>query len=155
MYRLRLASVPAMAALAALLLPSLMPAQITFERTYGGPGSDYGCSVQQTADSGYIVTGWTESFGAGGDLYLIKTNVSGDTLWTRAYGETVPKVGYSVQQTADGDHVIAGHTYSFGAGSADVYLVKTNPLGNVGVAEESPKPQVVRVRLGTTVLSGE
>ena len=105
-------------------------------RTYGGTGEDYGNSVQQTSDGGYIIAGWTESFGAGlTDVYLIKTNASGDSLWTRTYGGTSYDEGNSVQQTKDGGYVIAGYTTSSGTGNVDVYLIKTDSLGDVGVAE--------------------
>jgi hypothetical protein len=100
-------------------------------RTYGGPSWDYGNSVQQTSDSGYVIAGYTWSFGAGySDVYLIKTNASGDTLWTKAYGGTSWDDGYSVQQTSDGGYVIAGVTKSFGAGDYDVCLIKTNASGD-------------------------
>jgi hypothetical protein len=100
-------------------------------RTYGGTNDDVGLSVRQTSDSGYIIAGYTESFGAGtGDVYLIKTNASGDTLWTRTYGDSSSDHGYSVQQTSDGGYIIAGETWSFGAGSYDVYLIKTNASGD-------------------------
>jgi len=60
--------------------------QQRWERTYGGAGNDYGNYVQQTPDEGYIVVGWSKSFGDSGQIYLFKTNPSGDTLWTRTYG---------------------------------------------------------------------
>jgi len=110
---------------------SIVSAQTSWWRTYGGTGSDYGYSVQQTLDGGYIVAGSTGSFGAGGgDFYLIKTDASGDALWTRIYGGTGYDYGYSVQQTLDGGYIIAGYTQSSGAGSYDVYLIKTSASGD-------------------------
>jgi outer membrane protein assembly factor BamB len=98
-------------------------------RTYGGASDDRGYSVQQTSDGGYIVAGWTESFGNSDQVYLVKTNASGDTLWTRTYGGTNDDEGYSVQQTTDGGYIVAGYTYSFG-NAAQVYLIKTNSGGD-------------------------
>jgi hypothetical protein len=108
-------------------------------RTYGGTDVDYGSSVQQTSDGGYIIAGGTRSFGAGyDDVYLIKTNASGDTLWTRTYGGTSEDDGNSVQQTADGGYIIAGNANSYSIqGDDDVYLVKTDANGYVAVAEPS------------------
>jgi len=100
-------------------------------RTYGGSAGDDARSVHQTADGGYVVAGGSASFGAGsGDFYLVKTNGQGDTLWTRTYGGNSYDEAWSVQQTADGGYIVAGCTHSFGAGSGDFYLVKTNSQGD-------------------------
>jgi len=98
-------------------------------KTYGGAGTDEGRSVQQTSDGGYIVAGRTNSFGNGDQFYLVKTNASGDTLWTKAYGGTSQDWGYSVQQTNDGGYIAAGWTTSFG-NAFQVYLIKTNASGD-------------------------
>jgi len=120
-----------MTVLLALLIPLTAGAQITFERTYGGTSGDEGYSVQQTSDGGYIVAGWTGLYGTGwDDAILIKTDEAGDTMWVRPYGGPDGELGYSVDQTGDGGYIIAGWTSSFGAGARDVYLIKTDGVGN-------------------------
>jgi len=100
-------------------------------RTYGGGGGDYGYAVEQTTDGGYIVAGGTNSFGAGlSDMYLIKTDSIGDTLWTKTYGGVNSDWAYAVEQTTDGGYIVAGNTKSFGAGDYDVYLIKTDSIGD-------------------------
>ena len=101
-------------------------------KSFGGSAEDIGQSVDQTSDGGYIIAGWTYSFGSGSsDIYLIKTNSLGDTLWTKTYGGTFEEKCYSAQQTTDGGYILTGWTGSFGAGAADVYLIKTNSSGEV------------------------
>jgi len=131
MFRDRSASVLAMVAVAGILMPTVIAAQVTFQRTYGGTGDDIGSAVQQCTDSGYVITGFTSSFGAGSDdVYLVRTNARGETLWTRTFGGAMWDGGNCVQQTVDGGFVIVGSTQSFGAGSVDVYLVKTDASGD-------------------------
>ncbi len=100
-------------------------------KTYGGSSGEYGFSVLQTNDNGYIVTGRTNSYGNGNyDVYLIKTNSSGDTLWTRTHGGGNYDSGNSICVTEDNGYVIAGRTQSFGAGGLDIYIIKTNQIGD-------------------------
>ena len=106
-------------------------------RTYGGSKQDGGYSVQQTSDGGYIIAGWTASFSYPYvDVYLIKTDASGDTIWTRTYGGNDADGSNSVCETSDGGYIIAGYTRSFGADEADVYLIKTDADGNSAGIEE-------------------
>ncbi|MHC4084262.1 MAG: hypothetical protein ACYSU5_03510 [Planctomycetota bacterium] len=163
-----------------------------YEQTFGGTGDDNAWSVCQTTDGGYMIAGYTESFGAGGrdvyliktdsateldwqttfdrsnddlgyfvqqtqdggyiiagytsdycpslgeslyDMYLIKTDANADLQWANTYPGSADlcsgdEIGYFAQQTADGGYIIAGETQSYGSGSADIYLVKTDPNGN-------------------------
>jgi hypothetical protein len=106
-------------------------------KTYGGINSDYGGSFSLTNDNGYIITGRTESFGAGNqDMYLIKTNSIGDTLWTKTFGGNSTEWGGCVKQTSDNGYIVVGNTNSYGNGY-DVYLVKTNADGFSSIDENA------------------
>ena len=103
--------------------------QIGWTKTYGGGDWDWGYSIQQTLDGGYIVAGETQSFGVGWtDVYLIKTDANGDVIWTKTYGGSGGDCGNSVQQTSDGGYIIVGGITYF---DCDVYLIKTDANGDV------------------------
>jgi hypothetical protein len=161
------------------------PPDTLWTRTFGGDSSDYGYSIQQTSDRGYIIAGYTNSFGAGGkdvwliktdslgnqlwahtlggsgdevgncvledtmdngyivvgtsssfspdstnDVWLIKTDVNGDTMWTRTFGGINGDDGNSIAQTNDGGYIIVGSTSSYGTGLGDVWLIKTSARGD-------------------------
>jgi hypothetical protein len=100
-------------------------------RTFGGPFDEEAYSVQQTTDGGFILAGYTDSFGAGyWDAFLVKTNASGDTLWTRTFGGDSYDWAQSVQQTLDGGYILAGTSGSYSPEYNDeVYAIKTDSVG--------------------------
>ncbi|MFZ8833901.1 MAG: T9SS type A sorting domain-containing protein, partial [Candidatus Caldipriscus sp.] len=124
---------PLSVSLVALFIEYAHAQVVRFAKTYGGINWDFAQSVQQTSDGGYIMAGYTYSFGAGGsDIFLIKTDASGNVQWAKTYGGTNNERAYSVRQTSDGGYIVAGWTYSFGAGDWDIFLIKTDANGNIG-----------------------
>jgi len=100
-------------------------------KTFGGTGDDRGRAVMPTADGGYVVTGYGDSYGAGsGDAYLIKTDAFGSQEWIKTFGGTEWDACYSVRQTSDGGYVMLGATGSYGAGWDNFWLIKTDETGN-------------------------
>ena len=107
--------------------------QISWQKTYGGSNVDWAFSIQQTADGGYIVVGNTFSFGAGeDDLWVLKLDSNGQISWQKAYGGSGFDWPSSVQESIDGGYIVAGGTYSFGAGEDDLWVLKLD--GNGGIS---------------------
>ena len=103
----------------------------TWNKTFGGSNDDWARSVQQTSDDGYILAGYTSSYGAGrSDFWLVKTDSDGNKEWDKAFGGYNRDNAHSVQQTSDDGYILAGYTYSYGAGRSDFWLVKTDSNGN-------------------------
>lgn len=100
-------------------------------RTIGGGGDDEGRSVRQTVDSGFVICGTTNSWGAGyTDVYLVKTDSAGNTLWSKTYGGPGGEAGSAVRQTVDSGFVLIGSTGSFGEGYSSIYAVRTDRNGD-------------------------
>ena len=118
-----------------LLIKTDADGQFLWGQNISRLGYQAGRAVQQTMDGGYIITGYTTSYGAGSaDVWLIKTDAQGDTLWTRTFGGSEWDEGRSIQQTTDGGYIIAGYTTStpdfFGNTHTDAYLIKTDDGGD-------------------------
>jgi len=108
---------------------------VVWSRIYGGSEFELGTSLIQTSDGGYALLGDTNSYGAGEyDLWLVKTDCEGHQVWTKTYGgedREVTTHTNSLQQTSDGGFVIVGRTESFGMGSSDILLIKTDAAGTM------------------------
>jgi hypothetical protein len=111
---------------------------LQWTKTISGPKIEAGSSLIQTSDGGYAIVGHTESFSEGEtdvdvvkrDVYVVKLDVNGNLQWTKTISGKNADGGSSIIQTSDGGYAIAGATTSFGAGEADVYLVKLDKNGN-------------------------
>jgi hypothetical protein len=101
-------------------------------KIYDGAFGDKGFDIKQSSDGGYIITGVTGNnfYSNDIDLWLIRTDENGDTLWTRTFGGDSSDAGYSVAETSDGGYIITGRTMSYGADFNDVWLIKTNASGD-------------------------
>jgi len=105
---------------------------LQWTKTIGGPDPEAGTSLIQTSDGGYAIAGYTISFGVGEPgVYVVKLDANGNLQWTKTIGGPDPEAGTSLIQTSDGGYAIAGYTESFGAGYADVYVVKLDAKGNL------------------------
>jgi len=104
---------------------------VLWMQTYGGEEGETFFSGIQVDNEGYGLAGCTESFGAGStDFWFIRTDVDGDSLWSCTYGGENPDVCRSLVRTDDGGFALAGNTRSFGAGSRDFWLVRTDSDGD-------------------------
>ncbi|MBT7497566.1 PQQ-binding-like beta-propeller repeat protein, partial [Candidatus Woesearchaeota archaeon] len=134
---------------------------ITYLTYLGETSSDYGTSIVETSDGGFVVTGDTLSYGGvGGDLLLSKFDSSGNELWTKSLGGDSSERGYSVVETSDGGFIVTGHTYSYGGSDYDVLLVKFNSSGaeqwtkSLGGSSSEKGFDVVETSEGDFVVTG-
>jgi len=114
-----------------LFFASSLSAQSTFYKKYNYSGDDFGHFVIETSDGGYAIIGSTNSTGAGNyDIWLLKTNANGDTLWTKTYGGPNNDEGYCLRQTNDNGFIITGYK-SIPNHSIDGWVFKTDTVGNI------------------------
>lgn len=95
-----------------------------WDRVYSGIGNDYGFAVTERDDGNFAIAGHTNSSGAGNqDGWLVMANSTGHHIWNQTYGGPDKDVVMSLVETPLGEFALAGYTFSFGMGSADMWLV--------------------------------
>lgn len=118
---------------------------VTWQKTYGGSGKDTATSIDQTADGGYIVAGYTESNNGDvtgnhgtADFWILKLDSFGNLLWQRTYGGSYYEYANSIQQTLDGGYIVVGSTDSVDGdvpssrtGYTDCWIIKLDESGNL------------------------
>lgn len=103
-----------------------------FEKAYGGSGRDAAYCVREAKDSGYVLAGYTTSFGGGqDDAYLVKTDPGGTLEWSQTYGGDNDEAFYGVDRTQDGGYIAVGYTRSFDTPNSDAFVVKVDAKGNL------------------------
>jgi hypothetical protein len=113
---------------------------IEWQKALGGSGEDYGQSICQTTDGGFVATGYVNSINGdvtnnhgSTDLWVVKLTEGGELQWQKAFGGTLQETGFALQQTNDGGYIISGYAWSNNGdvsgvkGKADFWVVKLSP----------------------------
>ena len=111
---------------------------IVWQKYFGGTGSDYANSIQQTSDDGYIVAGTinnptdkaSENFNPY-DAFVIKLNASGNIMWQKSFGDSGWNTANFIQQTSDDGYIFAGYTLPSAADYNEAWIVKLNASGDI------------------------
>ncbi len=103
----------------------------TWTRVYGGTSYEEARDIRETSDNGYVVAGWTDSYGSGRkDFLILKLNSSGTLQWTKTYGGVNSDEACSIQQTSDNGYIVAGKSWTSASGSEDFLILKLSPNGD-------------------------
>ncbi len=89
---------------------------------------------EQNDDGEYIMTGGIDSGNSDFDLFIVKTDTSGNYLWNKTFGDSYDDYGLYINQTNDGGCIVTG-IKNYGSGNSDIYLIKTNENGFVRINE--------------------
>ncbi|MFZ5644793.1 MAG: hypothetical protein ACOY46_14505 [Bacillota bacterium] len=115
-----------------LLIKTGAAGEAQWMKYFGGNGDKHAASVILTDDGGFVLAGRVYSDSTGGyDVCLLKTGPRGNVEWEKSFGGKGWDIPASVEQTSDGGYIVTGHTYSYGGGESDVYLLKTGPKGDL------------------------
>ncbi len=102
---------------------------VRWQKSYGGFNNDIGKQVIQLSDSGFVIAGYTNSFGAGGyDVYVVRTDKNGVLIWQKTFGGMNWDFANDIILAQDGNIIVCGKTYSTGYGKSDGYIIKADML---------------------------
>ena len=129
--------------------------------TFGGTEDDRCRDIIATADNGFLLTGWSKSYGQGDiDCWIVKTDYNGEHEWNQTFGGTETERGFATICTDDGGYLTMGNTASFGNGGTDYYLVKSDNFGNLmwnetyGGAEADTPSSIIETADGGYAVAG-
>ncbi len=109
-----------------------MGGNLIWSKYYRITGNEYGTSVVQTEDYGFLICGYTDGTGAGNnDALVMKIDFDGNVLWINTYGDAFNDYGVSIRAYDDNSSIVAGYTYSGGTGAGDISLIRIDPDGNI------------------------
>ena len=106
--------------------------EVIWHKTFGGPNIDYGNSIVQTPDSGFIACGYSNSQNLNYDVFIVKINKNGDLEWHKRYGGSDWDFGNKIiKSTIDSNNFyVVGQTYNYGSVNGDGFILKINSLGD-------------------------
>jgi hypothetical protein len=107
-------------------------------KTYGGSAYSQGISVISSSDTGYMVSGYIQKLNSTDrNLYLVKINNAGDTLWTKSYGakgrdvyDTCNDAAYGVIKAPDGGYFLTGNLNGYTNSGGRIFLMKVSSKGD-------------------------
>lgn len=134
---------------------------LLWSRTYGGSSFENSGALIEVSTGGFAIIGTTRSSGHGSnDMFLVRTDASGNMLWNKTYGGLDDEGGYSLIEVSTGGFALVGYSESFGAGDADFWVVRTDVDGNVlwnqtfGGVNYDLARSIVEVSTGGFVVTG-
>lgn len=106
--------------------------EVRWARTVDAPGDQRVYHIARTADDAFVVTGTTGvDDRANRDVYVVRVDTDGNTLWVRTYGEEPDDVGHGVLALAGGDVLVTGYGGTRSNGGSDIYLLRIDADGNL------------------------
>ncbi|MBK6398331.1 MAG: T9SS type A sorting domain-containing protein [Bacteroidetes bacterium] len=108
-----------------------LTAQLTFQKNYGTHYVDYASKIIQNNNGDFFITGVTQGFGAGGNIFLMNMASDGSIKWVKDFFGVNSDIPYDMISNQDGGFSLVGSTWSFGTGHSDGIFITTDSLGNV------------------------